>query len=219
MVTVEAAACCVQQWQWVVLRKISVHFASTDAMSDVKENCGGRTDHVQQLRPQDADGTCQPANAFALETRVDRFFLSEHDQDLSDIRYRFRFRYGFRCSDANSDAGIARVAGGAGTAMRLLRRPLPGGGARKETCAKGGWGSKRRPRWGRRILYFDNLHARMRMHMHMFSHAHADPTWTPRAHPFSMVSTNTVDPIDPSTSMKPGLLFRSPCYCATSTLD
>ena len=60
MVTVEAAACCVQQWQWVVLRKISVHFASTDAMSDVKENYGGRTDHVQQLRPQDADGTCQP---------------------------------------------------------------------------------------------------------------------------------------------------------------
>ena len=92
----------------------------------------------------------QPANAFALETRVDSFFLSEHDQDLSDIRYRFRFRYGFRCSDANSDTGIARVAGGAGTAVRLLRRPLPGGGAREETCAKGGWGSKRRPRWGRR---------------------------------------------------------------------
>ena len=131
-------------------------------MSDVKENNGGWADHVQQLRPQDADGTCQPANAFALGTRVDRFFLSEHDQDLSDIRYRFRFRYGFRCSDANSDAGIARVAGGAGAAARLLRRPLPGGGAREETCAKGGWGSKRRPRWGRRILTAIPWRAEMR---------------------------------------------------------
>ena len=69
------------------------------------------------------------------------------------------------------------------------------------------------------MLYFDNLHARIRMHMHMFSHAHADPTWTPRTHPFSMDSTNTVDPIDLWTSIKPERLLRSPCYCATSTLD
>ena len=61
MVSVEAAARCVQQWQWVGLRKISVNFASTDAVSDVKENYGGRTDHGQQLRPQDADEASQPA--------------------------------------------------------------------------------------------------------------------------------------------------------------
>ena len=60
MVSVEAAARCVQQWQWVGLRKISVDFASTDAMSDVKENYGGRTDHGQQLRPQEADEAYQP---------------------------------------------------------------------------------------------------------------------------------------------------------------
>ena len=46
------------------------------------------------------------------------------------------------------------------------------------------------------------------MHMHMFSHAHADPTWTPRTHPFSMDSTNTADPLDQWASIKaeePGL--------------
>ena len=151
MVSVDAAAGCVTVRRRVDRWKISACFASTDTISDKKDNHGGRTDHGQQLRPQDADDTCQPANAFGVETRVDSFFLSEHDQDLSDIRYRFRFRYGFRCSDASSNAYIARGAGGAGEAARPLRRPLPGGGARKETCAKGGWGSKRRPRWGRRI--------------------------------------------------------------------
>ena len=60
MVSVEAAARCVQQWQWVGLRKISVNCASTDAVSDVKENYGGRTDHGQQLRPQEADEASQP---------------------------------------------------------------------------------------------------------------------------------------------------------------
>ena len=79
-----------------------------------------------------------PANAFALETRVDSFFLSEHDQDLSDIRYRFRFRYGFRCSDANSDAGIALVAGARG------RRCAFSGGL----CRAGAPGKKRAQRAG-----------------------------------------------------------------------
>ena len=60
MMSVEAAARCVQQWQWVGLRKISVNFASTDAMSDVKENYGGRADHGQQQQPQEADGAYQP---------------------------------------------------------------------------------------------------------------------------------------------------------------
>ena len=63
MVTVEAAACCVQQWQWVGLRKISVDFASTDAMSDAKENYGGRADHGQQQQPQEADEAYQPLKA------------------------------------------------------------------------------------------------------------------------------------------------------------
>ena len=148
MVSVEAAARCVQQWQWVGPRKISVEFASTDAMSDVEENYRGRTDQGQQLRPQDADDTYQPAlKLLTAHTRVDSFNVSEHDQDLSDIWYRFR--HGFRCSDASSGAGIDRGAGGGGAAVRPLRRPFPDGGAREETRAKGGRGSKRRPRWGR----------------------------------------------------------------------
>ena len=41
------------------------------------------------------------------------------------------------------------------------------------------------------MLYFIAcMQLRIRMHMHMFSHAHADPTWTPRTHPFSMDSKN-----------------------------
>ena len=88
MMAVEAAACCVQQWQWVGLRKISVDFASTDAMGDVKENSGGGADHGQQ-QPQEADGTYQPVlKLLTAHTRVDSFNVSEHDQDLSDIRYR-----------------------------------------------------------------------------------------------------------------------------------
>ena len=63
MVSVEAAARCVQQWQWVGLRKISVDFASTDAMSDAKENYGGRADHGQQQQPQEADEAYQPLKA------------------------------------------------------------------------------------------------------------------------------------------------------------
>ena len=117
MVSAEAAAGCVTVRRRVDRWKISACFASTDTISDKKDNHGGRTDHGQQLRPQDTDDTCQPASqpeAFGVETRVDRFFFSEHDQDLSDIRYRFRFRYGFRSSDASSDAGIVRVAGGGG---------------------------------------------------------------------------------------------------------
>ena len=155
MLTVETAVGCVTVRRRVDRWKISAYFASTDTISDEKDNHGGRTDHGQQLRPQDADATCQPkpARAFALETRVDRFFFSEHDQDLSDIRHRFQ--YGFRCSDASSDAGIARGAGGAGAAARPLRRPLPGRGARKGTRAKGGRGSKRRPQWERRITELD----------------------------------------------------------------
>ena len=62
MVSVEAAAHCDQQWPWVGLRKISVDFASTDAMSDVKENSGGRADHGQQQQPQEADEAYQPAS-------------------------------------------------------------------------------------------------------------------------------------------------------------
>ena len=97
--------------------------------------------------------TSQPAlKLLTAHTRVDSFNVSEHDQDLSDIRYRFR--YGFRGSDASSDAGIAQGAGGAGAAVRPLRQPFPDGGARKGTRAKGGRGSKRRPRWGRRIVNF-----------------------------------------------------------------
>ena len=41
--------------------------------------------------------------------------------------------------------------GGAGAVARPLGKHSPGGGAREETRAKGGRGSKRRPRWGRRI--------------------------------------------------------------------
>ena len=141
MLTVETAAGCVTVRRRVDRWKISAYFASTDTISDKKDNHGGRTDHGQQLRPQDADDTCQPASPasqpklFAFQTRVDRFFSSEHDHDLSDIRYRFR--YGFRGSDASSDAGIARGAGGAGAAVRPLRRPFPGRGARQD-CAKCG---------------------------------------------------------------------------------
>ena len=155
MLTVETAAGCVTVRRRVDRWKISAYFASTDTISDKKDNHSGRTDHGQQLRPQDADDTCQPsqpasqpAKAFALELTL-TFFFFEHDHDLSDIRYRFR--YGFRCSDASSDAGIEREAGGGGAAARPLRRPFPDGGAQEETCAKGGRGSKRRPRWGRRI--------------------------------------------------------------------
>ena len=64
MANVEAAACCVQQWQWVSLRKISVDFALTDTMSDVKENYGGWADHRQQQQQQlqEADEAYQPAS-------------------------------------------------------------------------------------------------------------------------------------------------------------
>ena len=150
MLTVETAAGCVTVRRRVDRFKISAYFASTDTISDKNYNHGGRTDHGQQPRPQDADGTYQPAlKLLTAHTRVDSFNVSEHDHDLSDIRYRFR--YGFRFSDAGSDAGIGREAVGGGAAVRPLRRPFPDGGAREETRAKGGRGSKRRPRWGRRI--------------------------------------------------------------------
>ena len=119
MLTVETAAGCVTVRRRVDRWKISAYFASTDTISDKKDNHGGRTDHGQQLRPQDADGTYHPAlKLLTAHTRVDSFNVSEHDHDLSDIRYRFR--YGFRCSDASSDAGTARGARG-------RRRALSGG--------------------------------------------------------------------------------------------
>ena len=113
MLTVETAVGCVTVRRRVDRWKISAYFASTDTISDEKDNHGGRTDHGQQLRPQDADDTYQPAlKLLTAHTRVGSFNVSEHDQDLSDIRYRFQ--YGFRCSDASSDAGIAQGAGGRG---------------------------------------------------------------------------------------------------------
>mgnify|MGYP006873558982 CR=1 FL=1 len=60
MLTVETAADCVTVRRRVDRWKISVNFASTDAMSDVKENYGGRADHGQQQQPQEADGAYQP---------------------------------------------------------------------------------------------------------------------------------------------------------------
>ena len=57
MLTVETAVGCVTVRRRVDRWKISAYFASTDTISDEKDNHGGRTDHGQQLRPQDADDT------------------------------------------------------------------------------------------------------------------------------------------------------------------
>ena len=62
MLNVETAADCVTVRRRVDRWKISAYFASTDTISDEKDNHGGRTDHGQQLRPQDADDTYQPAS-------------------------------------------------------------------------------------------------------------------------------------------------------------
>ena len=118
MLTVKAAAGCVTVRRRVDRWKISAYFASTDTISDNKDNHGGRTDHGQQLRPQDADGTCQP-QASALETRVDRFFSPN-----MIMIYRI---YG---TDSGTDSGVP---------MPVQTRVSRGGrGARGRLCALSG---------------------------------------------------------------------------------
>ena len=124
MVSVDAAAGCVTVRRRVDRWKISACFASTDTISDKKDNHGGRTDHGQQLRPQDADDTCQPASQSLW--RGDSFSSVFFFPNMIRI-----YRISGTDSDSGTDSGVpmpvqTRIPRG-GRGARGKRRALSGG--------------------------------------------------------------------------------------------